>query len=101
MNELRLGEKYRDAVTGFEGVATSYAVHLNGCVRVVLEGEVKKDASSLDEYAFDVERLRDSKGNPVTKAGTHPLYQAPPPPAPAAKSGGSRASIPRTGKRVR
>lgn len=101
MSNLVLGEKYRDAVTGFAGTATSYAVHLNGCVRVILEGEVKKDSTSLEEYAFDVERLRDMKGNTVTKDGTHPLYEAPPPPAPAARSGGSRPSVPRSGTKVR
>lgn len=38
--DVRLGDKVRDVVSGFEGVATSYARHLTGCDRVLIEAPV-------------------------------------------------------------
>lgn len=37
MNVVRFGEKYRDSITGKEGIATARTEYQNGCVRVLLE----------------------------------------------------------------
>lgn len=51
---VKLGEQYRDEITGFEGTATARSEFLNGCVRVCLEGG---DDGKPAEYWFDEQRL--------------------------------------------
>jgi len=52
--DVRLGDRYRDPLTGFEGVATAVTFYLHACERVSLEfvkdGEVKFET-------FDAPRL--------------------------------------------
>lgn len=52
--DVRLGDRYRDPLTGFEGVATSLTFYLHGCERVALE--VVKDGAIKYE-SFDAPRL--------------------------------------------
>jgi hypothetical protein len=42
---IELGTKAKSKVTGFSGVITSRAEHLNGCNRYWIEPPVKKDGS--------------------------------------------------------
>lgn len=79
---VRLGEKYRDTITGFEGTATARHEFLYGCVRVTLEGHVE---GKPEELAFDEQRLVDAETGEL--------------PAATATSGGSRPHAPRTGLR--
>lgn len=64
-SDVVLGDRYRDPLTGFEGVATSVTFYLHACERVALEivreGEVKYEA-------FDAPRLVhiDSGTQPTT-----------------------------------
>jgi len=52
--DTRLGDRYRDALTGFEGVATAVTFYLHACERITLEfvkdGELKYES-------FDAPRL--------------------------------------------
>jgi hypothetical protein len=71
---IQLGERYRDSLTGYEGVATARHEYLYGCVRIALErigdnGEVKTEV-------FDEQRL-------ATVADDQPVKQT-------ATSGGPR-----------
>jgi hypothetical protein len=50
-----LGEKYRDIITGFEGVATSLTFRLHGCERVQLTAMVDKKPG---DYWFEAPGLR-------------------------------------------
>ena len=60
---VKLGERYRDTISGFEGVATSRSEYLHGCVRVGLE--TGKDGELKQEW-FDEQRLvRVETGAPV------------------------------------
>lgn len=52
--DVRLGERYRDPLTGFEGVATSVTFYLHACERVALE--FIKDGK-VGYEAFDAARL--------------------------------------------
>lgn len=56
---IELGQKVRDVVTGFEGVATSRVEYLNGCVQYAVAPVVnEKDPQKLpDSVYFDVQRL--------------------------------------------
>ena len=53
---VELGRKYRDTISGWEGVATGRYDYLNGCQRVSLSGA--KDGKP-EEYVFDVQQLID------------------------------------------
>jgi hypothetical protein len=77
---VKLGERYRDGISGYEGVATSRIEYLYGCVRVVLEAGVQ---GKPEEFVFDEQRL-------VEVATEEP-------PTPTARAGGSRPTPPRTG----
>jgi len=53
---IELGKKYKDSLTGFEGIATARATYLYGCVRVLLEAKSKSNVKP-EEYWFDEQRL--------------------------------------------
>lgn len=53
-SDVKLGDRYSDPLTGFEGVATSVTFYLHGCERVALE--VVKDGAIKYE-SFDAPRL--------------------------------------------
>ena len=55
---IKLGESYKDSITGFSGIATAYTVHLYGCIRICLESKTKKNEDSESiELWFDEQRL--------------------------------------------
>lgn len=55
--EITLGERYRDVVTNFEGVAVVYTEHLNGCRQIVLEPGVDEKGNLRQQMAVDEQRL--------------------------------------------
>jgi len=58
---IKLGDKVRDKVSGYEGIATSRTEHLNGCFQIELTPKIKKGkVPTLDEItgvAFDEQQL--------------------------------------------
>jgi len=61
-SEVKLGERYRDKISGFEGVAIAKVEFIYGCTRVTLQalkdGDIKEftfDAPSLIELATNTE----------------------------------------------
>lgn len=56
-SEIILGERYRDVVTNFEGVAVVYTKHLNGCQQIVLEPGVDDKGNLRAQMAVDEQRL--------------------------------------------
>ena len=55
-DEIQLGARYTDMVTGFTGVATSKTQYLTGCDRVGLMGR-KDDGTPTDLYVTDAPLL--------------------------------------------
>jgi hypothetical protein len=51
--KIKLGNTYRDRVTGFTGVATCYTKYLTGCDRVGLQPPIDKDGKIPDSIYFD------------------------------------------------
>lgn len=84
---INLGDKCRDQVTGFEGVATARVEYLNGCVRYALEAPKE---GSVEELYFDDQRL--TVIVPDAIAGGHDGV-------PTTPTGGARKAPPRTGPR--
>lgn len=55
---IRLGQKVRDKITGYEGIAVARAVFLFGCSRVLVQPqETKEDGTPIEDYYIDEQRL--------------------------------------------
>ena len=54
---IKLGQKVRDKITGFEGIITAKAEYLNGCIQFCVRPRVDKEGKSQDGEYFDVEQL--------------------------------------------
>lgn len=54
---IELGRKYRDRMTGFEGIASGYVAYLSGCNQVLLVPRVKADGTLAESHWFDEQRL--------------------------------------------
>lgn len=71
MNKIKLGEEYKDSVTGFVGTATSRTEYLTGCVHIGLQPKVDKDNKIPEAQFFDESRLDSSIKKPGGP-GEHP-----------------------------
>jgi len=61
MNVIDLGSTVRDKITGFKGIVTSRAVHMNGCDRYWVQPPVDKTGKTVDGAWFDVVTLETLK----------------------------------------
>ena len=61
---VKLGKKYRDTITGYEGTATGRAEYLNGCISVLLEGEGETKQRWVDEPRLEGVVSRAKAGGP-------------------------------------
>ena len=50
---IELGDRVKDVVTEFEGIAVMMVVHLNGCIRFGVQPGVDKDGKDRDCGYFD------------------------------------------------
>jgi hypothetical protein len=55
--EITLGKKYRDQLTGFEGIAVGYCEYITGCNQVLLVPRGNPSKRSEVEW-FDEQRLK-------------------------------------------
>jgi hypothetical protein len=67
---VTLGNRYKDSVTGFEGVATACYIYMNGCIRVELMALDKDGVPKA--YVFDQEQMLEVKGAPVERKAATP-----------------------------
>lgn len=71
MAAAKMGDRVRDVVTGFSGIAVAKVEYLNGCVRFgVQSGKLKNGVPGHFEY-FDVQQLEVVKARAVA-----PVHQA-------------------------
>lgn len=78
-SQIKLGEKYRDTTTGFEGVAIGKHEYLHGCTRVTLQalsgGDIKEfsfDAPALVEVETQEQITSKRTGGPRPTPGARP-----------------------------
>ena len=61
MEKIKLGDKVRDRISGFEGIATSRTEYLNGCFQIEITPKLKKSekitSDSLAGVAFDQQQI--------------------------------------------
>ena len=57
---IKLGDKVKDNITGFEGIAIARAEYLNGCISLHIQSANLKDGSPLKAEWFDEQRLTTS-----------------------------------------
>ena len=62
---MKLGDRIRCKVTGYEGVAVAKLKHLNGCVQYGLKGKMVKDGEYPETVYLDVEQLEKIEDNAV------------------------------------
>jgi hypothetical protein len=56
---IKLGQKVRDVITGFEGIATARVEYLNGCIQYcVKQQKLAKDGAVRDGVYFDHAQLK-------------------------------------------
>jgi len=56
MKDIELGDKVKDNITGFSGVAVCFSEWLNGCVRItILPTTLTKEGATKDTETFDIE----------------------------------------------
>lgn len=53
---IKLGQKVKDYITGFEGIATSRTEYMYGCARITVEGVIKDEKEAI--FYFDEQRLQ-------------------------------------------
>jgi hypothetical protein len=53
---IDLGRKYKDKITGFEGVATGYVIYISGCNQALLSPQIR-DGKVEECRWFDEQRL--------------------------------------------
>lgn len=71
--EFILGDKVRDTVTGYEGIATVESMHLNGCTQIEITPRLKKGegikVEDIGGMAFDIQQV-EKIGNGINKPKT-------------------------------
>ena len=54
---INLGNKVKDKITGFQGIATSKHIYLTGCSQFGIQPPMDKDGKVPDKKYFDEGRL--------------------------------------------
>lgn len=57
MSSIRLGNKIRDTVTGFEGIAISRIEYLNGCTQFCVQPPIDKEGKRPEGVYLDHAQL--------------------------------------------
>lgn len=71
MNKINLGDKVKDTVTGFSGIAIGRTIWLHGCSRIIVQPEgLTKDGKTFETQAFDEPQLVTLKSSKI-KEGNH------------------------------
>ena len=63
--KIELGKKYKDQITGFEGVAAGVCYYLSGCNQVLLVPPISADGNFRESQWFDVQRMKELEGEKI------------------------------------
>ncbi len=54
---IEIGQKYKDKITGFEGIATGHVIYISGCNQTLLSPPVSATGEVISAQWFDDQRL--------------------------------------------
>jgi hypothetical protein len=54
---IKLGDKVRDTISGFEGIATGRTTWLHGCERIGVQPQALHDGKPVENAWFDINQL--------------------------------------------
>jgi len=57
MNKVELGDRVKDVVTGFSGIAAGITKFLTGCDQVLIDPGVGEDGKLIESHCFDIMRV--------------------------------------------
>lgn len=58
MKNINLGDKVKDSVTGFIGIAIGQTKWITGCDRIIVQPQgVNKEGKTFDTQSFDIDSL--------------------------------------------
>ena len=76
---IKLGDKVKDKITGFEGITVAKVIYLNGCISYEVQPQKLKDGKMLDTVWFDEQQLTNKSKAVVGGPGSKPpKYNQPP-----------------------
>ncbi|MEA3225049.1 MAG: hypothetical protein U9Q07_03800 [Planctomycetota bacterium] len=77
---IKIGDRVRDKVSGFQGIATARHEYMNGCVRFTIDSEELKDGKPIDGHWFDEQQIEaiEDKALEVIPAQVGGPQKAPP-----------------------
>ena len=55
--QIKLGTKVRDRITGFTGIAVGKIEHINGCIQFIVRPKGKDGKTMPDAWNIDVDHL--------------------------------------------
>ncbi|HAM56249.1 MAG TPA: hypothetical protein DCQ64_12950 [Candidatus Rokubacteria bacterium] len=75
---IQLGDRVRDNITGFEGVATGRTEYLYGCVRICIEPSALQEGKPIEAIWFDEQRLDKASAAKTGGPALAPSHRDPP-----------------------
>ncbi len=69
---INLGDKVKDTITGYEGIAVARTCWLNGCVRISIQSTKLKDGIPVVNQDFDEVQVKFIEANAVPASSQHP-----------------------------
>ncbi len=76
---VKLGQRVRDKVTGFTGIAVARIEYLNGCIQIQVKPKATKKGKMPDGASIDIEQIEilDKKKKGIIKTNTGGLKETP------------------------
>lgn len=71
MDQINLGARFRDRITGFTGVATGLVQYISGCNQVLLVPAAKDGNELKSGEWFDVQRVEVIDGDVIVLDNQH------------------------------
>lgn len=69
---IKLGDKVKDTISGFTGIAVARHEYLQGCIRISVQALVDKDGKLSESHAFDEPQLEFLSGKKVERGSKRP-----------------------------
>ena len=79
MAEVALGDKVRDKVTGFEGIAVARCEYITGCDHIEIKPQSLHNGKTIEGHWFDVARIEILESSAIKLGRTATMSKQPKP----------------------